>query len=74
MGYKVITIIVLISSPYFLVGQISKLPDEKRSSAYFQLLVSKSFILTPNFRTSGLVDILVQKKLLNEEVSPQIFS
>lgn len=42
MGYKVITIIVLISSPYFLVGQISKLPDEKRSSAYFQLLLSKS--------------------------------
>lgn len=42
MGHKVITIIVLISSPYFLVGQISKLPDEKRASAYFQLLVSKS--------------------------------
>jgi len=36
--------------------------------------LSKHFILTPNFRTSGLVDILVQKKLLNEEVSPQIFS
>lgn len=30
-------------------------------------------ILTPNFRTRSLVDILVQNMLLNEEASPQIF-
>jgi hypothetical protein len=31
------------------------------------------FVLTPNFRTSGLVDILVQNISLNEEVSSQVF-